>query len=307
MITLCQKKPEDKSLWDKARKETMSLIYFFPQYYNIIPPTLCSAFLLYCNASIDTYIAKYNQDNQSFEVFIANIIRRRASFFLLRCHSLDDRDTYMCSCPEITDGTLARDQEPNYGISTEFPKISFEQMPKTFTRLCELNPPKKNFSNEKLNKLARQLGNKRNRKGFLLLVTVNPHLMLTYYLGELTILLGVDKRLLGGYLSTAQSLLSENRIEEQKLKELANSHFNRIVECQIKELSLLEDEYLEREKILYKEKINQKAFKTKIESIRRQPYHLSHTQIGSLVCIARGTVNSSIYYAKQMIQSCMDA
>jgi DNA-binding response OmpR family regulator len=85
---------------------------------------------------------------------------------------------------------------------------------------------------------------------------------------------------------------------------ISHRHFRRLLEIE-SELLREEDETkrlkLERLRIW-----NQRVYKAKVKQIRTMELNLSHSELGNLLGIPKGTIDSSVHYMKHLLLKCMD-
>ncbi len=51
---------------------------------------------------------------------------------------------------------------------------------------------------------------------------------------------------------------------------------------------------------------NQRVYKAKVKQIRTMELNLSHSELGNLLGIPKGTIDSSVHYMKHLLLKCMD-
>jgi DNA-binding transcriptional regulator YiaG len=157
---------------------------------------------------------------------------------------------------------------------------------------------------EPLRKLKAALMKGANRKRFLLVLSISPDLAGHYLLEDLAMLLDVEVELLSKFLNTSSLMLEKKQKCKESFEILSNRHFRRLLEIE----SELEREENEEKRVRLESlrQWNQRVYKAKIEQIRSLELNLSHSQIGRLLNVPKGTVDSSIHYMKRLISQCLD-
>jgi hypothetical protein len=195
----------------------------------------------------------------------------------------------------------------NKPVFTQINLVSEEAMPLLFNTLVN-NSEKTEYPLVSLNlvqkALKEKLRDKVNRKRFIIMLAISPHLMNQHLLIEIASILEVELKLLDEYLSTAEKILDAKKKTKELLEQTSRRHFRRLMEIQTA-LQATTDQQ-EKEKLEKLQGWTEKAFASKIQKIRELEFHLSHSQISNLLSIPKGTVASSVHYVKIMLQECLD-
>jgi len=290
--------PQDAALWERARQETMRLLYLIPQQNHLLEEEDCSDFVLYCTPSIDKYITVYDPGQAPYEVFIECIVRRRAPSLLMRRKSQSDWEESITAHPFLIEADAVADEQPVYKPGSDI--LPLMEMPRCFRRLCKVRRSSYPVQGKELKLLSERLSVHWIRKGFILLVTTAPYYCLTSFPKSLSLFLGVQEEFLQSYLMTADTLLSEKRARRDRLITSMNFHYRRMIQCQWEAGKNGSGD------VSNAYRHNKQQMLKKVGELQKQSFTLSHSQVADLVGVARGTVNSGTYAAKRIIRECMD-
>ncbi|MGB4405580.1 MAG: hypothetical protein WBI82_01815 [Sphaerochaeta sp.] len=311
-VLLLQKQRENHVLHNKVHLITQQLLYTLPSKLRLLPEEDCSEFLLYCYGTIDHYIASYRKGNLPYIGYITEVVRMRTRYFMAYKRTQINKER------ALLESEKKGWDEPDYEscvaetksytpLSSCIATVDYSVMPSLFEQL--LNAPKHHDASqvqldEGQKRLQKKLQQGVNRKRFIILLAISPHLTNLYLLEEIASLLEVDAHLLNSYLSTAELLLEKKRKCKQQMEETSNRHFRRIMEIQAELNQCVSIQKQEKLKNLLS--WTERVHRIKIEQIRSIEYHLSQSQISLLLGVPKGTVASSVHYIKALIQECMD-
>ncbi|AEV28629.1 hypothetical protein SpiGrapes_0800 [Sphaerochaeta pleomorpha str. Grapes] len=309
-------KRSDEALHTSIHLSTQRLLYSLPSYLRILPEEDCCEFLFYCYDTIDHYIDSYRAGNLSYLGYIAQVVRKRSRYFVTLRRSKKAKEQVILDCEhaqQVETESMCVGEKAEYlchynrPLFTQINLVSEESMPHHFQTLVD-NPTKSEYPSITLNPIQRalkeKLGNKVNRKRFIIMLAISPHLMNQHLLIEIACILEVDLKLLDEYLSTAEQTLDAKKKTKELLEQTSRRHFRRLMEIQAS-LQATTDQ-MERKRLEGLQAWTEKAFASKIQKIRELEFHLSHSQISTLLSIPKGTVASSMHYVKIMLQECLD-
>lgn len=309
-------KRSDEALHASIHLSTQRLLYSLPSYLRILPEEDCCEFLFYCYDTIDHYIDSYREGNLSYLGYIAQVVRKRARYFVTLRRSKMAKEQVLLDCEQTQqaedEGMCVGEQAEylcryNIPLFTQINLVSEESMPLLFKTLVD-NPVRKEYPSIALTPaqqaLKEKLKSKVNRKRFIIMLAISPQLMNQHLLIEIACILEVDLKLLDEYLSTAEKALDAKKKTKELLEQTSRRHFRRLMEIQASLQATTDPQ--EREKLEGLQAWTEKAFAAKIQKIRELEFHLSHSQIGKLLAIPKGTVASSVHYIKILLQECLD-
>lgn len=310
-VLLAQKQKDNQLLHDKVHLVTQQLLYTLPSRLRLLPEEDCCEFLFYCYETIEHYLSSYREGNLPYLGYITEVVRKRSRYFM--AYKRTQRNKERALLESERKGWDEPDLESCVAETRSYTPLSFiatveySMMPSLFEQL--LNSPKHHGDDHiRLDAVQRRLQIKLqqgvNRKRFLIMLAISPHMTNLHLLEEIATLLEVDTRLLNRYLSTAEQQLKKKQQCKQRMEGTCNRHFRRIMEIQA-ELNQCVDEH-KREELKSLLSWTERVHRTKIEQIRRMEYHLSHSQISLLLGVPKGTVASSVHYIKALIKECMD-
>jgi hypothetical protein len=283
---------------------------------RILPEEDCCEFLFYCYDTIDHYIDSYREGNLSYLGYISQVVRKRTRYFVTLRRTRKAKEQVILeneqNQQENEIGMYAAEKAEylslyNKPLFTQINLVPDEAMPYLFHSLVE-NQTKIEYPQVKLksaqNALKDKLKNPVNRKRFIIMLAISPHLMNQYLLIEIASILEVELKVLDEYLSTAEKILDAKKKTKDLLEQTSRRHFRRLLEIQTSLQSTTDQR--EREKLERLQSWTEKAFAAKIQKIRELEFHLSHSQISALLDIPKGTVASSVHYVKILLQECLD-
>jgi hypothetical protein len=292
------------------------LLYSLPSYLRILPEEDCCEFLFYCYDTIDHYIDSYREGNLSYLGYISQVVRKRTRYFVTLLRTKKAKEQVILeneqNQQENDMGMYAAEKAEYLGLYnkplfTQINLVPDEAMPYLFHSLVR-NQTKAEYPLVKLNPVQKvlkdKLKNPVNRKRFIIMLAISPHLMNQYLLIEIASILEVELKVLDEYLSTAEKILDAKKKTKDLLEQTSRRHFRRLLEIQTSLQSTTDQR--EREKLERLQSWTEKAFAAKIQKIRELEFHLSHSQISSLLDIPKGTVASSVHYVKILLQECLD-
>jgi hypothetical protein len=311
-----QKNRSDATLHESVHHATQKLLYSLPSALHILPEEDCCEFLFYCYDTIDHYIDSYREGNLSYPGYIAQVVRKRSRYFVTLRRSRQMREQvlvdYEKQCREHELLAVA-EEVPNYpaygeiGRFTKLNTVPMDLMPALFRSLVDgpkVPSDDGNLLSEAQSRLRERLKTKANRRRFVIMLAISPHLMERHLLFELASVLEVDPDLLDRYLATAQHALEKKRQTKGKFEETSRRHFRRLLEIQSALQATCDEQ--ERERLEKLQQWTERAFEAKVRKIRGMEFHLSHSQIAGMLGIPKGTVASSMHYMKILLQECLD-
>ena len=310
-VLLAQKQKDNRDLHNKVHLITQQLLYTLPSRLRLLPEEDCCEFLFYCYETIEHYLESYREGNLPYIGYITEVVRKRSRYFMAYKRTQKNKENALLESeqkgwdePEY-DSYVA--EEKTYTPLSCKATVDYSVMPSLFEQL--LNAPKfQGHGQRKLDEVQKRLQDKLhlgvNRKRFLIMLAISPHLTNLYLLEEIASLLEVDAHLLNSFLCTAELQLQKKQACKQLMEVTSNRHFRRIMEIQA-ELNQCANES-KREELMNLLSWTGRVHKAKVEQIRSMEYHLSHSQISLLLGVPKGTVASSVHYIKALIQECMD-
>ncbi|MBI9095715.1 MAG: hypothetical protein JEY71_12610 [Sphaerochaeta sp.] len=311
-VLLLQIQKENQVLHNKVHLITQQLLYTLPSKLKLLPEEDCCEFLLYCYETIDHYISSYREGNLPYIGYITEVVRMRSRYFIAYRRVQSNKERALLESekkgwdePDAYESCVA--EARSYTPLSHMATVDYSAMPSLFEQL--LNAPKHHDANQvQLDQMQKRLQVKLqegvNRKRFIILLAISPHLTNLYLLEEIASLLEVDALLLNSFLSTAEQLLERKRKCKQQMEETSNRHFRRIMEIQAELNQCITS--TKQEKLRNLLSWTERVHRIKVEQIRSIEYHLSQSQISLLLGVPKGTVASSVHYIKALIQECMD-
>lgn len=309
-VLLSQKHKDDHDLHTKVHLYTQQLLYTIPSRLRLLPEEDCCEFLLYCYDTIEHYISSYKKGRLPYIGYITEVVRKRSRYFLVYKRSKMNKERALLESEQKgydePDESFLVAENCSYTTLPSSSTVELSSMPSLFEEV--LHAPRCTQSLVTLGVVQKRLQEKlrigANRRRFLIMLAISPHLMALHLLEEVATLLEVDALLLNRFLCTAELLLEKKRECKKKMEQTSNRHFRRIMEIQAELNQCAQpSKRVELQKLLT---WTEKVHKAKVQQIRNLEYHLSHTQISLLLGIPKGTVASSVHYIKALIQECMD-
>ncbi|HKL59516.1 MAG TPA: hypothetical protein VJ863_06420 [Sphaerochaeta sp.] len=310
-VLLSQKQKENLVLHNRVHLITQQLLYTLPSKLRLLPEEDCCEFLFYCYETIEHYLTSYREGNLPYIGYITEVVRKRSRYFMAYKRTKKNKERALLeselkSWNEDTYESCAA-ESASYTPLSCIATVDNAVMPSLFDQL--LYAPKcHDASQVELDEVQKRLQEKLqqgvNRKRFLIMLAISPHMTNLHLLEEIASLLEVDAHLLNSFLSTAELQLEKKKQCKKQMEETSNRHFRRIMEIQAELNGCVNP--IKREELKSLLKWTERVHKAKVEQIRSMEYHLSHSQISVLLGVPKGTVASSVHYIKALIQECMD-
>lgn len=308
-VVAYQQSPEDDDLYRAVHHKTQQLLYLLPKRLHLLPEEECSPFLFFCWDAIDHYLSSFSIGRLSYQGYISQVVRQRARYFIFQQKQRLRKDRvllrhqhYEISNP-VEELIAAEDALPYCTLRAPTP--AKEDLPTLFTQLLEqyhISPTA--LVEEHHRTLQKHFSQKTNRKRLLIVLALCPLAVEEHLLEEIALLLGVAPTSLSAYLRCAAVHLEKKRAAQKEFERISNRHFRRLLEiegamqraadsAEVQELQQLRS----RTAALYKKKVQQ---------IRCLELSLSHRELGELLAIPKGTIDSSVYYIRQLLQGHVD-
>ncbi len=310
-VLLSQKHKDDRVLHDKVHLITQQLLYTLPSRLRLLPEEDCCEFLLYCYDTIEHYLISYREGNLPYVGYITEVVRKRSRYFTAYKRTQKNKERALLESEQKGWDEPAYEscvaETRSYTTLSSLATVENAMMPSLFDRL--LNSPKHEGPemvelDAVQKRLQKRLQQGVNRKRFLIMLAISPHMTNLHLLEEVASLLEVDPILLNSFLSTASLQLEKKQQCKKQMEETSNRHFRRIMEIQA-ELNGCANE-TRREELSNLLSWTERVHRSKVEQIRCMEYHLSHSQISLLLNVPKGTVASAVHYIKALIKECMD-
>lgn len=306
-VMLYKEHPLDVQLYKTIRSQTEQLLYALPSYLHLLDEEDCCEFFFYCYDAIDYFLSMYREGRLSYLGYLVQVVKKRSRFFISQKSSQTKKEQLLAQC-QYYEYTLEEEDEvveqAYYHTSRSIEQTELTHLPQLFLSLLQPSTKPHVMDTEPLRKLKTALQRGANRKRFLIVLSVSPDLAGTYLLEDLASLLDVEEELLSRYLNTACLMLEKKQQCKTDFEALSNRHFRRLLEIE-SELEREADE-AKRAKLESLRQWTQRVYKAKVEQIRGLEFNLSHSQIGSLLNVPKGTVDSSVHYMKRLISQCLD-
>lgn len=308
LIVRCQANPEDRKLYQEAHRWTQKLLYELPHYLHILEEDDCCEFLFYTYDAIDTYLSAFKKGRLSYCAYLGEVVRKRSRYFIYRRYEQQKKEKLVVE-NELYDQCLAQEEEMvaehyDYTPLATLRLDTIETLPHLFALLVNNRKPSTEVVADGLMPLNQALKNPVNRKRFIILITLSPNLASEYLLEDLAAILEVDAVLLSRYLNTAGQMLAQKQQCKQDFETISNRHFRRLLEIEADIQREVDPEKLQKLEAL--RVWTQRIYKAKLQQIRRIEFHLSHRQLGLLLNIPKGTIDSSVHYMRRLLKQCMD-
>lgn len=308
-VVCYQKRHTDQSLYRTLHEQTQQLLYELPLFLHLIDEEDCCEFLFFCYDSIPYYLNTYREGRLSYIGYLSQVVRKRSRYFIAQKQIKKKKERLLAESDFYHQQTTFElpEETAEQAMYCRFSSVveqDIATLPSLFSELLEHRSHPTIMSDPKLLELQNILRHQVNRKRFLIMLTLSPHLAAHYLLEDLASLLEVSPALLIKYLNTANSVLAQKRACKQEFETISHRHFRRLLEIE-SELLREEDETkrlkLERLRIW-----NQRVYKAKVKQIRTMELNLSHSELGNLLGIPKGTIDSSVHYMKHLLLKCMD-
>lgn len=306
-----QTQKDNHDLHTRVHLITQQLLYTIPSRLRLLPEEECCEFLFYCYETIEHYIASYRAGNLSYVGYITQVVRKRSRYFIaLKRTQLNKERALLESEQDSWDednGADAVAEEKYYTPLTSISTVPTSLMPSLFEEI--LTAPKSRVNSQiELDAVQKRLQDKLrqevNRKRFVIMLAISPHLTNLHLLEEVASLLEVDVLLLHRFLCSAEQLLEQKRVCKQQFEQTSHRHFRRMMEIQAELAQCVDpDKQAELKNLLT---WTERVYRAKVEQIRTMEFHLSHSQISKLLGVPKGTVASSVHYIKRLIKECLD-
>lgn len=299
--------PLDAQLYQCIRSQTEQLLYELPSYLHLLDEEDCCEFFFYCYDAIDYFLSMYREGRLSYLGYLIQVVKRRCRFFISHKSSQTKKEQLLAQC-QYYEHALEEEDEvtelASYHACQAIPLEEMTLLPQLFNSLLSPTTKPHRMETEPLRKLKAALLKGANRKRFLIVLSISPDLAGHYLLEDLAMLLDVEVELLSKFLNTASLMLEKKQKCKESFEVLSNRHFRRLLEIE----SELEREENEEKRVRLESlrQWNQRVYKAKIEQIRSLELNLSHSQIGKILNVPKGTVDSSIHYMKRLISQCLD-
>lgn len=306
-VMLYKEHPLDAQLYQRIRSQTEQLLYTLPSYLHLLDEEDCCEFFFYCYNAIDYFLSMYREGRLSYLGYLVQVVKRRSRFFISQRSSQTKKEQLLAQC-QYYEYTLEENDEvaeqASYYVCQAIPLTEVTLLPQLFNSLLSPTTKPHLMETEPLRKLKAALQKGVNRKRFLIVLSVSPDLAGFYLLEDLASLLDVEVELLSKFLNTACLMLKKKQKCKADFEVLSNRHFRRLLEIE-SELEREENEE-KRVKLESLRQWTQRVYKAKVEQIRNLEFNLSHSQIGALLNVPKGTVDSSVHYMKRLISQCLD-
>ncbi|MGE4453612.1 MAG: hypothetical protein AB7D92_03685 [Sphaerochaeta sp.] len=305
-VILFQKHRHDTKLYHALHKKTQQILYYMPAYLHLLEEEDCSAFLLYCYESIDHYLTTYKLGGLSYIGYLTQVVRKRCKYFLVMKRADEHKERIILESEYLQEGEqpLLSGETAQYTTFSSKLVSEMDTLPKLFNQLLYARTIALPLENPKLKVLQKLIASPVNRKRFLIVLTLSPNLANQYLLEELAMLLEVEVPLLSQYLNTAGMMFKEKERLKEEFQMTSNRHFRRLLEIENQLQNTAKREEYERLEALRTWTV--KVYKAKVEQIRTMEFRLSHRQLGVLLNIPKGTIDSSVHYMKRVLREYVD-
>ncbi len=310
-VLLAQKQKDNLVLHNKVHLITQQLLYTLPSKLRLLPEEECCEFLFYCYETIEHYLTSYREGKLPYVGYITEVVRKRCRYFMAYKRTQRNKERALLESErkgwDEVDYEACVAETKSYTTLSSKATVDYSVMPSLFDQLLDA-PPYRGYDHIELDEVQKRLQEKlrqgANRKRFLIMLAISPHLTNLHLLEEIATLLEVDSCLLNRFLSTAELQLQKKQQCKMQMEGTSNRHFRRIMEIQA-ELNACTNER-KRKELMALLNWTERVHRAKVEQIRKMEYHLSHSQISLLLGIPKGTVASSVHYIKTLIKECMD-
>ncbi|MDY0303314.1 MAG: hypothetical protein RBQ65_01540 [Sphaerochaeta sp.] len=309
LVMSCQNQPSNAELYQTVHEKTQQLLYELPSHLHVLDEEECASFLFFCWDAIDHYITTFRTGRLSYLGYLSQVVRQRSRYYIAQQRERAHKERLLIkSQPYAYDddsSSMTGESEYPYGPSCDPATLDIENLPSLFNQLltAKAGPPKRSSPaiSEQLQALFLK---ETNRRRLLIVLTLCPDMANTHLLDELSLLLGVDRTCLSTYLATAEILLEKKRHCREEFEAVSNRHFRRLLEIEAQIDGETEEEELERLRALREWTAG--VYKAKVTKIREQEMALTHNEASRILGIPKGTVDSSVYYIRRLLQSYMD-
>lgn len=298
----------DQSLYRSLHEQTQQLLYELPSFLHLIDEEDCCEFLFFCYAAIPYYLNTYREGRLSYIGYLSQVVRKRSRYFLAQQQLKRKKELLVAesdyhfqqddNLPEATAESAA------YCGFSAIPQQDIQALPSLFAHLMHRTTSLPPQEDEKLGQLQQALGQPVNRRRFLIMLTLSPQLASQHLLEDLASLLGVEAFLLCQYLNTANSVLAQKQACKEEFETTSHRHFRRLLEIEAE--LLREDDATKRQRLEELCVWTKHVYTAKIKQIRRMEQKMSHSELGNLLGIPKGTIDSSVHYMKRLLSRYMD-
>jgi hypothetical protein len=303
-----QANPDDMGLYHRVKAATQRLLYELPCYLHLLDEEECSAFLFFCWDAIDHYLSAFRPGRLSYVGYLAQVVRKRSRYFIAQTKSEQRRE-----------GLIIKSQSYRYQQEEELEAMEvqrpytplpgelndpIEALPHLFCEILHDAIDTTDALEPHQHELARCFTNPIHRRRLLIVLTICPAAVHHHLLEESAALLRADTHLLSRYLRCAAQLLGHKDTCRQQFEEVSNRHFRRLLEIEAQLLTEVNEEEIER-----LERLRQwtfAAYRTKIARIQSYGMTLTHSEVGRILNIPKGTVDSSVHYLRKLLVRHMD-
>lgn len=303
-----QSNRSNNALYRWVHQKTQTLLYTLPSHLHLLDEEDCCEFLFFCYDAIDYYLLKYREGRLSYQGYLIQVVRKRSRYFIAQQKSHQKNEQLLLESEHYQQETETMDsvaaEEAGYTAFSKLPMEELEQLPALYEQLLIQSPSTTQPTNVHLAHLQEELRKPVNRKRFLIVLTLSPDLAGQYLLEDLAILLAVDPILLNRYLTTATRMLEQKQHCKELFETVSHRHFRRLLEIEAQ--LQREEDPAKKMKLEALREWTQRVYKAKVEQIRTMEYHLSHSQVGALLQVPKGTIDSSVHYMKRLLSRCMD-
>lgn len=300
--------PTDQSLFHSLHEQTQQLLYELPSFLHLIEEEDCCEFLFFCYDAIPYYLNTYREGRLSYIGYLSQVVRKRSRYFMAQQQIQRKKELLVAESDyyqqQVSQMPLQTAEHATYCSFSSVPQQEIQALPDLFSQLMQRCSNPINPTDAKLRKLQAVLQLPVNRKRFLIMLTLSPHLAGEYLLEDLASLLEVEAPLLSQYLNTANSVLAHKQACKEEFETISHRHFRRLLE--IESELLREDDEGKRRKLEELLSWTRRVYKIKIHQIRTMELNLSHSELGALLGIPKGTIDSSVHYMKRLLSKYMD-
>ncbi len=303
-----QKHRTDRVLYQSLHEQTQQLLYELPAFLHLIDEEDCCEFLFFCYDTIPYYLNTYREGRLSYIGYLSQVVRKRSRYFIAQKQSVKRKELLVAESDFYHQHALQYPEETaeeaTYCRLGSFVQRDIASLPAMFHDLLQHKNHPATLHNERLRNLQQVLQEPVNRKRFLIMLTLSPNMAGRYLLEDLAAILQVSVILLAEYLNTANSVLAQKVACKKEFEAISHRHFRRLLE--IESDLLREEDDLKRQKLEELRAWTLRVHKAKINQIQAMELNLSHSELGNLLGIPKGTIDSSVHYMKRLLSNYMD-
>lgn len=299
LVLTSQQHPEDAALHKRVRQKTMELFYHLPYKYHLIPEDQCAAFLLYCEPSIERYIAMF-QPRTNYGYYIMCIIRRRIPSFLQKQNEEEERrlSVLFVSSPQIP--YQGQDEELRGGAL-----YRRDELPVVFQTLLSQGPTTAQGHDPAIQTLLESLHHDTCRRGLLLSCAMDPSYALEHHTPLISKLLGCEETLLTDFLASLDQLLFAKRQDYNAHLERIGFRFYQIHRYRRKIWENTKSEF--RKKVQARYRFNLSTWRKNLEALKkRKNICISRSQLGKILGVTTGSIHHSVITWKHAMRDALD-